>query len=174
MLFRHFPGVVLILALGNSQPSYYDSGVTACVPGEGFDHYPFCNTSLSIDQRVADLVKRIDDEAKPNLLTARGHLGHRGRQAIPELGVPSYYWGSNCIHASMFANCTKDGRCSTSFPSGPSWAATFDRELMQNMAIVVGEETRAAFNIGNFTDNGMNGMGLDCWGPVLNMNRDPR
>merc|ERR1712166_92164 len=24
------------------------------------------------------------------------------------------------------------------------------------------------------TDNGLNGLGLDCWGPVLNMNRDPR
>ena len=28
--------------------------------------------------------------------------------------------------------------------------------------------------MGNFTDNGRNGMGLDVWGPVLNMNRDQR
>merc|ERR1712195_302432 len=74
----------------------------------------------------------------------------------------------------MFANCTQAGGCSTSFPSGPSWAATFDRELMRQMAVVVSLETRAGFNLGNFTDNGLNGLGLDCWGPVLNMNRDPR
>ena len=65
-----------------------------------------------------------------------------------------YYWGSNCIHSSMSANCTAAGRCSTSFPSGPSWSATFDRELMRSMAGVVGRETRAFFNMGNFTDNG--------------------
>lgn len=165
---------LLVLQGALAQPSYYDAGVSACVPGGGYDHFPFCDVSLPIDDRVKDLVSRIDDADKPNLLTARGHLKNRGRQALPKLGVPSYYWGSNCIHSSMSANCTKDGRCSTSFPSGPSWAATFDRDLMQGMANVVGRETRAFFNMGNFTDNGMNGMGLDCWGPVLNMNRDPR
>ena len=65
-----------------------------------------------------------------------------------------YYWGSNCLHSAMSANCTAAGRCSTSFPSGPSWSATFDRELMRSMAGVVGRETRAFFNMGNFTDNG--------------------
>eukprot|EP00930_Biecheleria_cincta_P068790 TRINITY_DN56620_c0_g1_i1.p1 TRINITY_DN56620_c0_g1~~TRINITY_DN56620_c0_g1_i1.p1 ORF type:complete len:828 (-),score=123.36 TRINITY_DN56620_c0_g1_i1:71-2341(-) len=128
---------------------------------------------MPIDERVWDLVGRIADDKKPNLLTARGYR-KTSRQALPELGVPSYYWGSNCIHSSMSANCTEDGRCSTSFPSGPSWAATFDRELMRRMAVVVGRETRAFFNLGNFTDNGQNGMGLNCWGPVLNVNRDPR
>lgn len=156
------------------QPSYYDAGLSACVPGAGHDHYPFCDVSLPIDDRVNDLISRIDDSVKPHLLTARGYLKNQGRQALPELGVPSYYWGSNCIHSSMSANCTKDGRCSTNFPSGPSWAATFDRELMQSMASVAGREQRAFFNLGNWTDNGQNGMGLDCWGPVLNLNRDPR
>ena len=42
------------------------------------------------------------------------------------------------------------------------------------MAAIIGSETRAGFNMGNFTDNGRNGMGLDVWGPVLNMNRDQR
>lgn len=99
---------------------------------------------------------------------------HKDREALPQIGVPSYYWGSNCIHSSMFANCTSHGRCSTSFPSGPNQAATFDRSILRQLATVVGLETRAGFNLGNFTDDGLNGMGLDCWGPVINMNRDPR
>ena len=33
-------------------PSYYDAGVSACVPGSGHDHYPFCDVSLPIDERV--------------------------------------------------------------------------------------------------------------------------
>ena len=157
-----------------AQPSYYDSGRSACVPGSKGEHLPFCNTSVPVDDRVRDLISRIKAVDKPNLLTARGHLKNRGRTALPELGVPSYYWGANCIHSSMFSNCTTTGGCSTSFPSGPSWAATFDRDMMRSMASVVGREQRAGFTLGNFTDNGRNGMGLECWGPVLNMNRDPR
>ena len=120
-----------------------DAGRSACLLG--FDHYPFCDTSLPLDARVHDLVKRIPDAAKPNLLTARGsgkgakYAATAGREAFPELGAPSYYWGSNCLHSSMLANCTDYGHCSTSFPSAPSWAAMFDRDLWpKKMATVVG------------------------------------
>ena len=44
----------------------------------------------------------------------------------------------------MMSNCTKAGRCSTSFPSGPSWAATFDRELMRKMAVTQVEQSAGA------------------------------
>eukprot|EP01051_Picozoa_sp_SAG22_P026468 SAG22_NODE_8365_length_661_cov_1.261566_1_plen_195_part_01 len=37
-----------------------------------------------------------------------------------------------------------------------------------------GRACRAAFNLRNFTDQEREGLGLDCWGPVLNLNRDPR
>ena len=40
--------------------------------------------------------------------------------------------------------------------------------------IVVGKETRAGFNLKTWKDNGGEGSGLECWGPVINMNRDPR
>ena len=73
----------------------------------------------------------------------------------------------------MFSNCTAAGRCSTSFPAGVGMAATFDRELLRSMATVIGEETRAAFNL-KFVDNGQGGLGLTLWGPVININRDPR
>jgi beta-glucosidase-like glycosyl hydrolase len=155
-------------------------GLSACVPGGGKDHFPFCNVSLPVDERVRDLVGRIDDKLKPNLLTARfSHGGSKlgpsaDGQPLTELGVPAYYWGSNCIHSSMFSNCTDAGACSTSFPSGPSWAATFSKRTMREMAAVVGAETRAGFNMGSWLDNGRNGAGLECWGPVVNINRDPR
>lgn len=64
----------------------------ACLPPH--DAYPFCDTTLAVEARVADLVKRINDSDKPNLLTARG-TGGSGKyvQAIPALGVPGYYCG---------------------------------------------------------------------------------
>ena len=73
----------------------------------------------------------------------------------------------------MLSNCTPSGGCATSFPANVGWSATFDRELMRSMATVVGEETRAAFNL-KYSDNAIQGLGPICWGPVLNMNRDPR
>jgi beta-glucosidase-like glycosyl hydrolase len=160
-----------------------DVGVAACQPGTSarLAGLPFCDASLAASARARDLLARINDTAKPALLTARGPGGkfdgntepNGGRQAFPDLGVPSFYWGSNCLHSAMLANCTEAGGCATSFPANVGWASTFDRTLMQQMATVVGEEQRAAFNL-KFLDNGPNGLGLTCWGPVLNMNRDPR
>jgi beta-glucosidase-like glycosyl hydrolase len=134
---------------------------------------------------VWDLVSRINATDKANLLTARGFRSHGkgtdakssgygGRQALPALGVPSFYWGSNCIHSSMFSNCTKSGKCSTSFPSNVNFASSFDPKLMRDMAGIIGKETRAGWNEGDWLDNGYNGAGLECWGPVLNIARDPR
>ena len=156
--------------------AYLQPGAVACASAE-HSHYPFCNVSLPRDVRVWDLVSRINASDKANLLTARGphtSAGFGGRQALPALGVPSYYWGSNCIHSSMFSNCTKSGKCSTSFPSNPNFAASFDIALMRSVAGIIGKETRAGWNEGDWLDNGYNGAGLDCWGPVLNIMRDPR
>jgi hypothetical protein len=94
----------------------------ACTPPN--DHFKFCDTSLPVAQRVSALLKHIPDATKPNLLTARG--GH-GLQNYSEIGVPAYYWGTNCLH-SVGAGCI-NGRCPTNFPSGPSMAAPFDRSV---------------------------------------------
>jgi hypothetical protein len=102
----------------------------ACTPPH--DKYAFCNTTLSIEARVADLITYIKDEQKPNLLTARG--GPSGLQNLSAVGVPAYYWGTNCLH-SVGAPCTHDGHCATNFPSGPSMAATFDRALVRSIAV---------------------------------------
>ena len=87
----------------------------ACQPPH--DSYKFCDGALPIPERVADLLARIPDAVKPNLLTARG--GPAGLQNLSEVGVPAYYWGTNCLH-SVGAPCTPDGHCPTNFPSGPS------------------------------------------------------
>lgn len=34
---------------------------------------------------------------------------------------------------------------------------------MQKMAIVIGQETRAGFNMKTWLDNGQEGSGLECW-----------
>ena len=190
-MYTQLSCLILLIVVTKSFAVQDGRGESACVL-PGHTSYPFCNTSLDIDSRVYDLIQRIRSEDKPNLLTARGCRNCNGsvdmdefeydgmlktpghQQALPYLGVPAYYWGTNCIHSSQLHNCTPDGRCSTSFPSGPSLAASFDPELIQDIGAVVSTEVRAAFNHKNWIDDGMNGLGLDCWSPVINLNRDPR
>ena len=149
-----------------------DPALFGCVAPH--DTYPFCNTSLPVEDRVRDLISRIDDKVKPNMLTARGQGGNgQHMQKIPELGVPAYYWGTNCLHSLNQAKCVTNavtGKqvCPTNFPSGPSFGAMFDRDLVKQMAGVIGTELRALFIL-NATS-----ISLDCWGPVINLNRDPR
>jgi hypothetical protein len=141
--------------------------VMACTGN--YSHFPFCNASMSLDERINDLLSRIPDERKPDVLTARNPT------PFESIGVPTYYWGTNCIqsvengaHGESPKNlrCV-DGKCASHFPSPPGWMASFDAELMKEMAIVFGRELRAFYNLGA-------AKGLDCWGPVINLNRDPR
>jgi len=55
----------------------------ACLPP--YNTYPFCDTSLSIPDRVADLLSRMSLQQKAAQMdnTAPG---------IPELGIPKYEW----------------------------------------------------------------------------------
>jgi beta-glucosidase-like glycosyl hydrolase len=59
-------------------------------------------------------------------------------------------------------------RCPINFPSGPSFGATFNRGLIREMAHAIGTELRATFILR------LDHPSLDCWGPVINLNRDPR
>ena len=58
-------------------PTLSQRGASACVSGGGHDHYPFCNRTLALEERVADLVRRIPNYSKAKLLTARA------RAALP-------------------------------------------------------------------------------------------
>lgn len=72
----------------------------ACQPPH--DTYPFCNPSLPLDERIADLVSRLDDAEIPALLTARHNESGQSPAsgAIPRLGLPEYDWGMNAVRPS--------------------------------------------------------------------------
>ena len=68
--------------------------------------YPYLDTSLSFEERAADLVSRMTPEEKYSQLTART------APAIPRLGVRAYDWWSEALHG-----VARDGTA-TSFPTG--------------------------------------------------------
>ena len=153
-------------------PPLSQPGASACVAPH--DHYPFCDQTKPLDERVSDLISRIREEDVPNLLTARGHLGRQ--QSLPYIGVPSFYWGHNCMVSTSFKTCVND-RCKTTFPSGPSIAATFDRELIRGIGAAIGRELRAYFNVHARVPKRVSTrvpVGLSCWGPTIEVARDPR
>ena len=124
---------------------------------------------MPVDQRVADLVGRLKFDEKAPLLTAReSPLG-----SVERLGIPEYNWGANCIHGVQ-SRC--GSRCPSTFPNPNAQGASWNRTSWSAMAAVTGVELRALYveNVGQQEDDGAPHLGLDCWSPNININRDPR
>ena len=137
------------------------SGPDACTPGTNGTAFPFCDASLSVEERLNDLVQRVELDEIAYQLTARQST------PIERLGVPSYYWGTNAIHGMQNVQCLKDGQCPTSFPAPCALSASFNMSLVHEMGEVIGRELRAYVN-------GKVHNSLDTWSPTININRDPR
>jgi beta-glucosidase-like glycosyl hydrolase len=155
------------LALAQDLPGNTTATRACHLPGH--TGYDFCNVSLTIDQRVNNLISLLKPEDKAPLLTAReSPLG-----AIPRLGLPEYDWGTNCIHGAQ----TRCGsKCPTSFPNPNAQGAAWNRSLWKDMAHVTGVELRALWlaDLGENHQDNLPHLGLDCWSPNININRDPR
>jgi hypothetical protein len=164
--------LAMLVCTEAGQPS---SGAAAytCQPGSKSAALPYCDSSLDLEARIKDFVGRLNNADKPLLLTAREMAP---AQVAGGDTAPSYYWGTNCLqsvengaHSEMGDDVPRcpSGRCATHFPSPPNMNAAFNRTLVAAIANTMARELRALFNIGA-------AAGLDCWGPVLNLNRDVR
>eukprot|EP00039_Didymoeca_costata_P016468 m.297063 g.297063 ORF g.297063 m.297063 type:complete len:1003 (+) comp16396_c0_seq4:1603-4611(+) len=129
-------------------------------------NFSFCNTSLSLDARINDLVNRITLQEAGPLLTARQS------PAIPRLGIPPFYWGTNAIHgiARVTHTCLPNDplTCATSFPQSLNIGCTFNRSIARGVGRTIGREMRAFANLNLSAD------GLTSWSPTINIIRDPR
>lgn len=88
--------------------------------------------------------------------------------AIERLEIPAYNWWNEALHGVARAGVA------TVFPQAIGLAATFDQELLHQIADVVSTEGRAKFN--EFSRRGDHGIykGLTFWAPNINIFRDPR
>ncbi|MGH2565138.1 MAG: glycoside hydrolase family 3 protein, partial [Ginsengibacter sp.] len=126
--------------------------------------YPFQNPSLSIEQRVDDIVSRLTlDEKVYQMLDVT--------PAIKRFGIPAYDWWSECLHGVARTKFKV-----TSYPQAIGMAATFDVGAMKVMGDYTAEEGRAIFNETNRTDTSSRRryIGLTYWTPNINIFRDPR
>ena len=122
----------------------------------------FRDTSLSIDQRVQDLVSQMTlDEKVSQMLNSA--------PAIERLGIPAYNWWNECLHG-----VARTPYKVTVYPQAIAMAATWDKNSMKDMGDYTSDEGRAVYN--ESIKNNKHGiyLGLTYWTPNINIFRDPR
>jgi beta-glucosidase len=122
---------------------------------------PYLDPSLSIDQRVNDLVPRLTEEEKISQMQDVA-------AAIPRLQIPAYNWWNEGLHG-----VARSGTA-TVFPQAIGLAATWDTGLLHSIADVISTEARAKYNDAMAHNNTGRYYGLTFWSPNVNIFRDPR
>lgn len=88
--------------------------------------------------------------------------------AIERLGVPAYNWWNESLHGVARSGCA------TVFPQAIGMAASFNDELLYEVADAISTEARAKYN--EYKKFGSTDIyqGLTMWSPNINIFRDPR
>jgi beta-glucosidase len=122
---------------------------------------PYLDPERPFDVRARDLVSRMTVEEKVSQLT-------NDAAAIPRLGVPQYEWWNEALHGVARAGAA------TVFPQAIGLAASFDPDLLHQVATAISDEARAKHH--EFAARGQRNryQGLTFWSPNINIFRDPR
>ena len=119
------------------------------------------DTSKSCEERAIDLVSRM------TLLERCEQLKYDA-PAIERLGVPAYNWWNEGLHG------VARGGVSTMFPQAIGMAASFDTQLIREIATIISIEARAKYNEYSKLGDRDIYKGLTLWSPNINIFRDPR
>jgi len=88
--------------------------------------------------------------------------------AIERLNIPAYNWWNEALHGVARAGQA------TVFPQAIGLGATFDTELVYDIAEVIAKEGRAKYNAQAAHNDRDIYKGLTFWAPNVNIFRDPR
>jgi len=123
--------------------------------------YPFRNTNLTVEERVDDLINRLSLEEKSMQMV-------HNSPAIDRLGIPEYNWWNEALHGIGRSGVA------TVFPQAIGMGATFDENLIKEVASVISDEARATHNTAVKNGYRRQYSGLTFWTPNINIFRDPR
>jgi beta-glucosidase len=126
------------------------------------NHTPIYKNSASpIKDRVDDLVSRMTLEEKISQMV-------HDAPAIERLEIPKYNWWNECLHGVGRAGVA------TVFPQAIGLAATWNSDLMHQIATAISDEARAKHH--EAARRGIREIytGLTFWSPNINIIRDPR
>ncbi len=89
-------------------------------------------------------------------------------EAIPRLDIPEYNWWNEGLHGVARAGSA------TVFPQAIGLGATFDEELLEQVAEAISVEARAKYNENEKHEDRDIYKGITLWSPNVNLFRDPR
>ena len=124
-----------------------------------FASQPWCDATLPIDARVADMVSRMTIAEKIDSLDTTA-------KAIPSLGLNAYNWWSEATHGISHVANDADTPYESNFAFPITTAMAFNRSLWRATGAQIGREARAFMNAGNAWST--------YWAPVINLAREPR
>jgi beta-glucosidase len=122
----------------------------------------YLDTNLPIPERVQDLLSRLTLDEKVAMM-------NHPTQGVPRLDIPDYNFWSEALHG-----VAGNGRA-TVFPQAIGMAATWDKDLIHQIATAISDEGRAKYHEA-LRRNGSTDQfqGLTFWSPNVNIFRDPR
>ncbi|MCF8357218.1 MAG: glycoside hydrolase family 3 C-terminal domain-containing protein [Prolixibacteraceae bacterium] len=125
------------------------------------DDKTYLDTSLNFETRAEKLV---------DLMTLEEKISQLGNNSagIPRLGIKPYEWWNECLHGVARAGIA------TVFPQAIGMAATFDLDMMSEVANVISDEARAKHHEAFRNNDFSRYKGLTFWSPNINIFRDPR
>ena len=129
--------------------------------GQNKQNYPYQNPKLAFEERTEDLLSRLTLEEKIGMLNYES-------KAVSRLGIPEYNWWNECLHGVARSGIA------TVYPQAIGLASTWDKDLMNRVALSISDEGRAKYH--NFLKNNKRGIyqGITFWTPNINIFRDPR
>ena len=138
---------------------------------------PYCDTTLSVDERVAWLMHNFTLDEKIAMISPQPSLGETcgdhtaGKDSI---GLPAYFWLVEA-NTNIAAAChTTPWKCATTFIGPMGMGASFNRTSWHLKGSVMGTEMRAFHNLAWHRGNAGDLVGLTGFGPNINIARDPR
>ena len=102
--------------------------------GANAQDYLFRDSDAPVDKRIDDLISRLTLEEKISL------TGYRS-PGVPRLGIAPYNWWNEALHGVARAGSA------TVFPQAIALAATFNDDLMLDVADAISTEARAKYNL---------------------------
>lgn len=121
----------------------------------------YLDTAQSFETRAADLVSRMTLAEKVSQM-------RNDAPSVERLDIPEYNWWNECLHGVGRAGIA------TVFPQAIGLAATWNTDLLGEVADAIGTEARAKHHEAVRQGNRGWYYGLTFWTPNINIFRDPR
>lgn len=120
------------------------------------------------EEKVKEYRKRAKELTAAMTLEEKVSQTIHSAAAIPHLGIKAYNWWNEALHGVARAGVA------TVFPQAIGMAASFDEDLLAEVADVISTEGRAKFNMQQKYGDLDIYKGLTFWAPNINIFRDPR